>query len=650
VDAISNRLEELVCHCQELHRENQTLQMENASLRLQQAGAVADRRPQVPSLVLPPEVQTLQARVKEVFLEPEQSIELPSAAGPSPDTSIMLPGRLPHAPSGPIERHPWLPELEGLGSPTESDFRMLGVPSRATTKDLSHSAPEMQEDEADVEYVDAKSMHFDTLVSHRLQLITDTKLADDGTFLNGEWQQTWTMFQALESEDVHGMHVMMCLVNSVFFKAVSMIAIMANAVYIGLRTDQQIQNSFSRVQGSPTQSLENSLEYVFLAWFTIEVMLHLTAYRWHFFVGKNWHWNLFDLFLVLNATVEILIPSLFANMSFLRICRVFRLIRVVRLVRTVKWLRSLRTMLFAIIKSISCLLWAFVMILLVMFVFSIIFGNAAASFFETLDLDNPVEVDKAVRMKLYFGRMYESCVSLFCAIFGGNDWMYYGDVIRELDDRDVYFMFFVFYIGFCLVGLLNVVTGIFVDSAVCTRTEDEVVDSYREDLQRTSDEVKRIFNAADIHTSGHLTLEAFEKCLNQNAWVAAYFAGLDIGADDAGTIFTLMDTNNSGDITVDEFVKGTMKLKGHAKSIDIFAIMFDITRLGLQVHKLCSFVEDQFRDIRRAVEPQRRLSTKRLFKPVKQLMAELNLPEDGDDPTRSTRLRLQKRFSHARVV
>ena len=34
-------------------------------------------------------------------------------------------------------------------------------------------------------------------------------------------------------------------------------------------------------------------------------------------------------------------------------------------------------------------------------------------------------------------------------------------------------MIFIFYIGFCMVGLLNVVTGIFVDSAVCTRTEDE---------------------------------------------------------------------------------------------------------------------------------------------------------------------------------
>ena len=67
--------------------------------------------------------------------------------------------------------------------------------------------------------------------------------------------------------------------------------------------------------------------------------------------------------------------------------------------------------------------------------------------------------------------------------------------------------------------------------------------------------------------------EAFSRCLKQNAWVAAYFAGLDIGADDAGwtftfknlkrtehcamwrvacmrlhcrgTIFTLMDTNGS---------------------------------------------------------------------------------------------------------
>ena len=40
---------------------------------------------------------------------------------------------------------------------------------------------------------------------------------------------------------------------------------------------------------------------------------------------------------------------------------------------------------------------------------------------------------------------------------------------------EFYFILFNFYIAFCVMGLFNVVTGVFVDSAVCTRTEDEIV-------------------------------------------------------------------------------------------------------------------------------------------------------------------------------
>ena len=66
--------------------------------------------------------------------------------------------------------------------------------------------------------------------------------------------------------------------------------------------------------------------------------------------------------------------------------------------------------------------------------------------------------------------MYYSAVSLFSAITGGNDWMSYGENLIRLDEAShIYFLLFIFYIGFCLVGMLNVVTGIFVDSAVCTR-------------------------------------------------------------------------------------------------------------------------------------------------------------------------------------
>ena len=40
---------------------------------------------------------------------------------------------------------------------------------------------------------------------------------------------------------------------------------------------------------------------------------------------------------------------------------------------------------------------------------------------------------------------------------------------------EFYFILFNFYVAFCVMGLFNVVTGVFVDSAVCTRTEDEIV-------------------------------------------------------------------------------------------------------------------------------------------------------------------------------
>merc|ERR1712100_853853 len=127
-------------------------------------------------------------------------------------------------------------------------------------------------------------------------------------------------------------------------------------------------------------------------------------------------------------------------------------------------------------------------------------------------------------------------VTLFSAITGGNDWMAYGELLRE-HVGETYFVLFAFYIGFCLVGMLNVVTGIFVDSAVCTRTEDEVVECFTEDQKRISEEVRRIFKEADEDMSGTVSLDELSNHL-ENPWVKAYFSGLDIDPSEARIIFT----------------------------------------------------------------------------------------------------------------
>merc|ERR1719267_404906 len=106
---------------------------------------------------------------------------------------------------------------------------------------------------------------------------------------------------------------------------------------------------------------------------------------------------------------------------------------------------------------------------------------------------------------MHFGSLWEAMISLWCAISGGNDWWHYAELLRSLQYGEFYLLVFFFYIAFCVIGLLNVVTGIFVDSAVCTRTEDEVVESYREDLRSTTEDVRRIFGEADTDRSGVLS-------------------------------------------------------------------------------------------------------------------------------------------------
>lgn len=144
--------------------------------------------------------------------------------------------------------------------------------------------------------------------------------------------------------------------------------------------------------------------------------------------------------------------------------------------------------------------------------------------------------------------------------------------------------------------MLNVVTGIFVDSAVCTRTDDEVVACWEEELQRTSEKVKQIFKEADIDCTGTLSFKELVEKL-EDPGVKAYFSGLDIDPSEARIIYTLMDTDGDDSVSIDEFVNGTMKLKGQAKSIDVMALMFDQARFQVKFDQLCAFLQDQFQEL-----------------------------------------------------
>mmetsp|Transcript_97382 Transcript_97382/g.173444 ORF Transcript_97382/g.173444 Transcript_97382/m.173444 type:complete len:589 (-) Transcript_97382:59-1825(-) len=395
--------------------------------------------------------------------------------------------------------------------------------------------------------------------------------------------------------------------NSIFFKTLSTFAIAANTLYLAIVADYNVKNSYRRLQGLPKQEAWTIPDIIFTAWFTIELMLMIIAHKGEFFFGDDRAWNIFDVCLVSESLFSLIMT--FAGgkglkLSFLRIFRVFRLVRVVRVVRTVKALARLRTMIFAILNSFVDLLWAFLVVLLILLVFAIVFAAPVGEFFDKVDLQDASQMAEAENLNLLFGSMLESMVSLWSAVSGGNDWMSYGEPVRRLPGGDMYFIVFNFFIAFCVVGLFNVVTGVFVDSAVCCRTGDEVVAGYLEDLKNTTQEIKGFFKEADRDGSGTLSWEEFQEHM-KNPAVKAYFSGLDIDPEEADTIFTILDADQNCELVIDELVNGTMKLKGAATKLDLMTLMYDLTDTHSRSEKMWAAMQSQLHDIRRRL-PQAR--------------------------------------------
>merc|ERR1719343_1553159 len=84
--------------------------------------------------------------------------------------------------------------------------------------------------------------------------------------------------------------------------------------------------------------------------------------------------------------------------------------------------------------------------------------------------------------------------------------------------------------------------------------------------------VKEFFMEADADHNGTLTWEEFEAHM-QNTKIKAYFQTLDLDVSQAHLVFELLDIDNSNEVTVDEFLEGCMRLKGHARSVDLNLLM-----------------------------------------------------------------------------
>jgi len=382
--------------------------------------------------------------------------------------------------------------------------------------------------------------------------------------------------------------------------------IFANALFIGLQTEVLASRAKRETASGSVLTIGEPLWMIFCQAFFCTAFFFELAFRWaskgfrRFFQVPDIGWNLMDIFIVVFSLIDFsfslatvggacgLELTEFQNISVLRVVRVIRVIRVVKVIRVMHFFRDLRMMVLSILKSIKALLWVVLVLVLTFYLFGIVFTSATTShLMRSEDWSN--EMNQG--LILYFGSLGDSMLNLFMAMAGGRDWGDHYDVIKNL--HGLYHFIFLVFITFTLFAVVNIVTGVFVESATQSQKADRDI-LVHEELQakkRYLESMHEVFNEIEEDGSGCIGLEEFESKLDDER-VIAYFNALKLDVSDATMLFRLLDRDNSGEVNIHEFLTGCYTLQGESRSLDMKIMQLDVHHLQEGVAQCFNLMTD----------------------------------------------------------
>jgi hypothetical protein len=135
------------------------------------------------------------------------------------------------------------------------------------------------------------------------------------------------------------------------------------------------------------------------------------------------------------------------------------------------------------------------------------------------------------------------------------------------------------YIAFVLLAMMNVITGIFVESAI-KQAEGMKDRNFRE-------HVRRLYAMSETCDHGQVHRHQFDEWMNDPV-VKDQMKNLGINVEDANTLFTFLDDDDSGAIDLEELINGLTRLRAGAKFLDVMTMLHEMEN---QRNLLSNYVE-----------------------------------------------------------
>lgn len=334
--------------------------------------------------------------------------------------------------------------------------------------------------------------------------------------------------------------------------------VLLNALMLGLQVDYKAHS------GGEASEAFIMVDALFCTLFMSEMVLRIWVFGWSFFIGSNVELNWFDFTMVVLQASDLLGHyvvdiELQNNLGVVRVLRLLRLARILRVLRAIHLFEELRRIVLSLYQASRTLFWSLVMMFIIVYCWSVFFLQVL------VETDNYNQVDA---LHYWFGSLGRSLLTMSECMLSGVSW---DVVVSPLIDHVSPLMgiLFVTYVAISLLIVMNLVTGLFVDTVTSNVREDKddtLAANIRDMLAQCGDE--------DV-----VAWEAFEANM-QSPEIQAFFRSIDVNPADARLLFDLFDPMKSGCVAREDLINGFLRMRGPAKALDLAMLRSELAEIS----------------------------------------------------------------------
>jgi len=324
--------------------------------------------------------------------------------------------------------------------------------------------------------------------------------------------------------------------------------------------------------------------------FMIELFKRVNFKGWLFFTGSGAHWHWLQAILVLVQTSEMILiirewlfgtPFPIGSRQWFRFISMARVLRVFNVLDHLDFTAELHLLLASMQGSMWSLLWSALFMLIPMFIFSMMLTQVVAEY----RINSGIELHDMENLMFYYGTLDSSMLSLFWCISGGLSW---SEAMIPLRTHHFVWptLLFLLYVALMVFAVLNVLTGVFVNSATSAASSEKE--------KKTLATLKNIFDDIDTDASGCLNQDEFTLLLGHKE-IGVCLQSLNIPPSHASQLFQLIDADGSGSVQIQEFLQGCDRLQGSLKAMDFATFKIEHDHAVTKMDSFMTRMEDHMR-------------------------------------------------------